>query len=169
MKATLEVLLPKLGVTIDRVQILSHQGKSDLEASWRRKLPNWNTLGVSFLILRDADGADCVDRKATLSEVASHCGKTDVCKVRIVCQELEAWFLGDADALRAAGYLKQNQNPKELREPDLLVKPSHILARWKPGRQKVAGAVEIAKHMEPQRNTSPSFRHTMEAIKQLAS
>lgn len=165
MKKTLETLLPKLGVTKDHVLILEHQGKSDLEESWRRKLPRWNTPGDRFLILRDADGGDCRSLKNQLLQVAEQCDKQDRVSVRIVFQELESWFLGDAQALRSAGYLKPDQNPAQLRNPDKRLKPSDLLNRWKPGHGKISGAQAIARHMNPDNNTSTSFGHTIRTIR----
>lgn len=167
MKVTLQILLPKIGVSIDDVLILSHQGKSDLERSWRLKLRSWSDPNTNFLILRDADGADCLARKAELTKVAAECGKEARATVRIVCQELEAWFLGDPEALRNADYGLPQANPAQLREPDSHLKPSEILSRWKPGRQKVSGAREIATYMDPTINTSPSFYHAMKSIKEI--
>jgi hypothetical protein len=168
MKTTLEAILPRAGVELERVLILEHQGKSSLESSWRKKLPNWNAPDTWFLVLRDADGGDCHARKRDLMKVAEDCGKEDRVSVRIVCQELEAWFLGDPEALVQAGYLVEGKSPKELRNPDGHRKPSEILSRWKPGRQKVSGAREIAQKMNPDANTSPSFNHAVSAIRSLA-
>lgn len=168
MEAALRVLIPKIGVCPSNVQIVTHQGKSDLDASWRRKLPAWNTPGTRFMILRDNDGGDCQDLKNNLAQVARNCGKEDVSCVRVVCQELEAWFLGDKQALIDAGYITQRSKPRELRDPDSHRKPSETLLRWKKSHQKVMGAREIAKHMDPERNNSPSFNHAMRSIRRLA-
>lgn len=169
MRETLHILLPKLGLADADIKIVTHQGKSDLDRSWRRKLPAWNVPGDKFLILRDNDGGDCAELKQELLSVAIDCGKQDCTTVRIVCQELEAWFLGDRDALVQAGYVKERSNPKELREPDTHLKPSETLARWKRGRQKVSGAKEIAQHMNPDANLSPSFNHAINSIRVTAS
>ena len=165
MEATLNELIPKLELDGSQIQIVTHQGKTDLDASWRRKLPVWNTPNTRFLILRDNDGGDCIALKTSLEEVAENCGKADIATVRIVCQELEAWFLGDRMALVKAGYINEKRNPRELRDPDSHAKPSEILSRWKKGRQKVAGAREIAKHMDPIENTSVSFGHAINSIR----
>lgn len=165
MAETLKILLPKLGIQAHQFQIVTHQGKSDLEKSWRRKLPAWNVPDTNFLILRDNDGGDCLNLKQSLHEVAVQCGKHGRTSVRIVCQELEAWFLGDREALVQAGYLKQKARPKELEKPDSHLKPSTILTRWKSDRQKVSGAREIAEYMDPDHNQSTSFNHAMHAIR----
>ena len=167
MEATLEILLPKLGVDPTTVQIITHQGKTDLDRSWRRKLPVWNVPDTNFMILRDNDGGDCLRLKRELLQIAIDCDKAAKTSVRLVCQELEAWFIGDRDALIAAGYLRKRSNPRELRNPDAHSKPSEILARWKRGRQKILGAREIAEHMNPGQNSSPSFNHAMQSIRSL--
>ena len=71
-----------------------HNGKSDLEASVPRKLRAWHVPGDRFVIMRDNDGGDCRLHKQRLTEMTSAKAPTEV-MVRIVCQELESWFLGD--------------------------------------------------------------------------
>ena len=66
MKATLEHLLPRLGISLVTVTIIAHQGKSDLEKSIPRKLRGWQDPAARFLILRDNDRGDCRARKAHL-------------------------------------------------------------------------------------------------------
>ena len=111
MKTTLEHLLPKLGIDLNRVTIIAHDGKSDLERSIPRKLRGWLAPGTRFLILRDNDRGDCRARKAHLASLVDAGGKTGQAKVRIVCQELEAWFLADVPALVSAGYLTDGRSP----------------------------------------------------------
>lgn len=168
MKETLDVLLPKLNINAGEVTIVTHQGKSDLDKSWRRKLPVWNTPETTFMILRDNDAGDCKALKERLLSVAKDCGKQDRVIVRIVIQELEAWFLGDREALVQAEYISATANPRELREPDSHQKPSKILSRWKRGRQKVSGARDIAQFMDPDNNCSPSFNHVITSLREFA-
>lgn len=165
MKATLEHLLPKVGVDLAQVTIISHQGKSDLEASIPRKLRGWQVPGARFLILRDNDRGDCKARKADLSKLVAGAGKADVTKVRIVCQELEAWFLADVPALVASGYLADGKRPAfEKRDPDTVDYPVHVMKKLRPGYGKVIGANDIAPHLDPQNTRSASFRNTVRAI-----
>lgn len=168
MKVALEHLLIRMGIPLDSVTIIPHQGKSDLEKSVPRKLRAWKDPTARFLILRDNDRGDCKARKSTLIEMIKMANKEEVCKVRIVCQELEAWFLADHAALRLAGYLAEGSNPGFLKkDPDAISHPVHVMQKLRPGYGKVTGAREIAPHLDPANVRSASFRHTVLAIKAL--
>ncbi len=171
MKATLEQLLPKLGIDPAEVTIISHEGKSDLERSIPRKLRAWQAPGARFLILRDNDRApDCMLVKQRLAELVANAGKAPVTKVRIVCQELEAWFLADVPALTAAGYLAPRKSPAfSRRDPDSVTHPVHEMKRLRPGYGKITGANEIAPHLNPANDRSASFHHTVQAIRDLTA
>ena len=171
MKATLEQLLPKLGIDLAHVTIIPHEGKSDLERSIPRKLRAWQTPGVRFLILRDNDRApDCIAVKMRLSGLVANAGKSDVTKVRIVCQELEAWFLADVAALVAAGYLAPGTSPAfSRRDPDTITHPVHEMQRLRRGYGKITGATEIAPHLDLANTRSASFRNTVQAIRDLTA
>ena len=84
MKVALEHLLIRMGIPLDSVTIIPHQGKSDLEKSVPRKLRAWKDPTARFLILRDNDRGDCKARKSTLIEMIKMANKEEVCKVRIV-------------------------------------------------------------------------------------
>jgi hypothetical protein len=168
MKITLERLLPRLGVDPDTVTIIAYQGKSDLEKSFPRKLRAWQDPDARFLILRDNDRGDCRDRKAHLTGLIEAAGKAGRSKVRIVCQELEAWFLADVPALVASGYLPPGKNPGFSRkDPDSIAHPLHEMLKLRPGYGKGIGATEIAPHLDPNNDRSASFRNTIQAIRDL--
>lgn len=170
MKTTLEHVLPKLGILLENVQIIAHQGKSDLELSIPRKLRGWRDPRARFLILRDNDRGDCRARKQLLLEIVRGAGREDRSLVRIVCQELEAWFLGDPAALEAAGYLKRSQRPAFCnRDPDSIDHPVHEMNKLRPGYGKGIGASAIAPHLNLGQNRSASFNITIDAIRRLAA
>lgn len=170
MKVTLEQLISTLELDASLIQILPHQGVQDLERSVRNKLPNWNAPNTSFLILRDNDNGNCIDRKENLMQIARNAGKDAVTTIRIVCQELEAWFLGDPVALEAAGYLTQGSRPQSVRgNPDDITKPSDVLMRLSnKGPGKVMRARDIGQYLDPENNNSVSFGHTIASLKCLA-
>jgi len=168
MKAALEIILPKLGLT--DFLIISHQGVSDLEKSLPKKLRSWTNPNAKFLVLRDNDRGDCIARKQKLIDIAKKAGRGEKTMVRIVCQELEAWFIGDQHALRSAGIIKGTSIPKSLRgEPDEQQYPFKVLQGLKPDYQKIAGAKEIASSMDVDNNSSKSFNYTVAAVLKLAS
>jgi predicted ATP-dependent endonuclease of OLD family len=172
----LNALIGKLDIPRDRVKIIVHQGVDSLEKSLPRKLRGWTDRTAKFLVMRDNDNGDCRARKAKLEKIAADAGKTDQTVVRIVCQEIEAWFLGDPMALEAAGLLKKGARPKLLkRDPDTVIKPSKELERLvrryskHKSYQKKSGASKIAKHLTIEENRSISFKHTVASLVQLTN
>ena len=170
MKTTLEHILPKLGIDLGSVTIIAHQGKSDLERSIPRKLRGWQVPGARFLILRDNDRGDCRARKTLLWTLVNAAGKAGHSKVRIVCQELEAWFLADLPALVAAGYVATGKYPKfSTKDPDAIPHPAEEMDRIRPGYGKMIGASEIAPYLDTSNTRSASFRNTIQAIRDLTA
>lgn len=140
-------------------QIVFFQGKADLERNIARKMKSWNYGEPHFIILRDKDGADCKALKARLQDQASQAGKPF--HIRIVCEELESWFLGDLTAIEAAfpdTRATRFSATAKYRNPDLLTNASDELARLTGVFGKISKATAIAPHLEPERNNSPSFR-----------
>lgn len=168
MKTTLEHLLPKLGIDRDTVTIIAHDGKSDLERSIPRKLRGWQAPGARFLILRDNDRGNCRARKAHLANLVAGAGKTGETKVRIICQELEAWFLADVSALTSAGYLAAGKKPSFIKKnPDAIDYPVHEMKKLRPDYGKSIGANDIAPHLDLENPRSACFRNTILAIRDL--
>ena len=97
MADLLDGLLPRLFPAL-RFQCVPHDGKQDLEKSIPRKLRAWREPGVRFVVARDQDSADCRQVKARLIELCRNGGRSDAL-VRVVCRELEAWYVGDPEAL----------------------------------------------------------------------
>ena len=161
MDATLRNLLPSLFPEFRENEhwlIINHQGKSDLERSYPRKMREWREPGVRFIILRDNDGSDCVALKQKLvSLVPAHSPEY---LVRMVCQELEGWLLGDMAAVVAAypGAAKHKSFKKLSKtDPDILTKASELMWHLTGTKAKVGRAGLIAQHMRPVGNRSASF------------
>lgn len=170
MKVTLNSLIPKLGIDISTVTIIAFQGKSDLEKSIPLKLRGWNVPNARFLILRDNDRGNCIARKAHLDRLVQSTGKGHQTKIRIVCQELESWFLADVSALISAGYVKAGSNPSfGKRNPDEIDYPVREMEKISKGYGKGSGAAEIAPHLDPNCERSASFKHTIRAILELTA
>lgn len=168
IKPVFESLAQKLALDA-YLTVITHSGVSDLERSLPRKLKAWRNPNSAFLVVRDNDTGDCRSRKTRLQEIVKATGRSDKTLIRIVCQELEAWFLGDRQAMHDAGILDQGRNPSALRgNPDALNKPSRLLDDYLNGYAKIGGAEAIAPFMEPNRNLSRSFKATVDALKHLA-
>lgn len=145
MKVLLDGLLPRLFPGLAFLCV-PHEGKQDLDKSLPRKLQAWGEPGVRFVVLRDNDGADCRALKARLSALCRARGGAEAI-VRIACQELEAWYFGDPEALAAAferDDLRGLCQRARFRHPDAIQQPAQALARVVPAFQKVSGARRMA-------------------------
>lgn len=168
MKTLLDGLLPRLFPCLV-FQCVPHEGKQDLAKSVPRKLRRWTEPGVRFVVLRDNDGGDCRALKRRLSDLCRQGGRADSL-VRIVCQELEAWYLGEPDAL-ADAYGNVNVRgigrQRRFRDPDAVVRPSTAVRELVPRFQKTDGARRMAEHLSRERNRSASFQALMQGIENL--
>ena len=168
MAAVLETWLPTFFPELN-FMCLPHEGKSDLRKSIPRKLRAWQQPNVKFVVLMDNDGRDCRGLKRELLDLCFQSGRPDTL-IRIVCQELEAWYLGDPSALAEAfgrQDLVTTLASKKFRDPDSVTKPSLELTSRIPEFQKIKGAKLIAEHLLIQRNTSTSFGAFVTGIEQL--
>ena len=158
MKVLLDGLLPRLYPDLQFLCV-PHEGKQDLEKSIPRKLKAWREPGVRFVVLRDNDGADCRLVKKNLLGLCQQGGRGDVL-VRIVCQELESWYLGAPGALAEAfgkPALVDLTNRARFRDPDTVQQPSRALADMVEEFQKVSGARRMARVLTRE-NLSRSFQ-----------
>ena len=148
-----------------------HQGKSDREASIPRKLRAWNMPEDLFIILRDNDGGDCLVHKARLLNLAA-AKPADRVLVRIVCQELESWFLGDLAAV-AAAYPAASRNLKAAHrrfpDPDRMTNAAEELGRLTEIPGKVGRAQAISALLTVDANLSGSFNIFISGLKRLAA
>lgn len=169
MKALLEGLLPR--IFPDMVfQCISHDGKAELERSVPVKLRDWREPGVRFVVIRDRDLGDCVEIKRNLVRMCAEAGRPDTL-VRIVCEELEAWYLGDPDALAEAfgdERLRHIGRRARFRDPDSVRNPSEAVGRLAPDFQKVSGARRMSRHLSRERNSSRSFQVLMSGIDRIS-
>lgn len=173
MKELLEQLLPRLfpgwetGVHFLCIQ---HGGKDDLRKSIPRKLRAWLQPLDRFVIVQDQDRADCRQAKARLMELCHQAGRQDAL-IRIVCQELEAWYFGDLESLAQEYSLPASRRKRisqGLRNPDIVDKPSHILEKNIPAFQKIAGARRMGRRLSPESNQSRSFIIFLHGIRRVA-
>ncbi len=168
MRILLEGLLPRLYPELP-FMCIHHEGKNDLEKSVPKKLRGWNEPGARFVVIRDNDGGNCLVLKHRLAALCSQGGRSDVL-IRIACQELEAWYLGEPDALADAFSKESLRNlggRARYRNPDTVPKPSTAVERLIPEFQKVSGARKMASVMSRDRNRSTSFQVFLAGIDRL--
>lgn len=168
MRVTLETLIRKHRPDlVEGVHwwVLSFNGKTDLEKNIPQKMRRWNFGNPMFVILRDNDGSNCKILKQHLEGLASPIGKPF--KVRVVCQELEGWFLGDNQAVTAAyPHCEFSNATAKYRDPDRMTNASQELEQLTGDSSKVERASLIAPHLEPSRNVSRSFQVLFETLQQ---
>jgi hypothetical protein len=160
MKAFLEAFIPRHFSTLT-YKIIPHQGKTDLLNSIPRKLKAWTQPEDCFVILIDQDSNDC---KTLKKEIQNLCVDKPSTLIRIVCKELESWFLGDLEAVGLAYdvSLQQLQNKAKYRNPDnhqAFDELKKLLKQKKRSIQKISNAGLVGQYMDlNSRNTSISFQ-----------
>lgn len=173
MKSLLDGLLPRLfpgWVEGQQFLCVKHEGKSDLDISIPRKLRAWRIAGDHFVIVRDTDGANCVPLKKRLQALCLANGRPDTL-VRLVCQELESWYLGDLQALAKAFENPKLDTPalrKRFAIPDDWQKPSAELCRLAPTFQKGGSARAMAACLRETGNMSRSFQVFVDGVRRVA-
>ncbi len=170
-KDLLESILPQLVPPSVQVHYLTFEGKSDLEKHITRRMRGWRRPNTAFLILRDQDAADCKAIKARLSNMAAQSMQPRY-MIRIACRELESWILGDWQAVSLAFKnegLAVQAKKSIYRNPDQLSSPVEELRKHLPEYQKRDGARRVGRHLDLNRNCSPSFKAFCQGVQKLIS
>ncbi len=187
-KAALDILVPKIrGAGKSPHHVIVHRCKSDLLEQLPGLMKGYARSldpSVHIVVLVDSDRADCRALKKHLEEIAMKCGLTATSTrgaprrvfVRIVEKELEAWYFGDWEAVRAA-YPRVSPhipNQARYRNPDAIANAweafERILKRhgyFKSGLRKIEAARNICPHMDPDRNVSKSFQVFRDTLRRL--
>ena len=184
MESALRLILPKM-VGDATFEVYPHQSKSDLLNNLPNRLrgyANWLPADWRIIVVVDRDLDDCSQLKNRLETAAAAAGMTtraaraETIHVvnRLAIEELEAWFFGDWEAVKAA-YPKVPANIPEkqgYRDPDAIAGGTwealeKVLKRhgyFQTGLRKIEAARSIAQHMVPERNRSKSFQVFRDAI-----
>lgn len=174
MKILLDGLLPRLfpgWVEGQHFQCVKHEGKSDLDRSIPRKLSSWRIPGDRFIIVRDNDNTDCIQLKARLQALCLANGRPDTL-IRLACQELESWYVGDLPSLAQAFNDFKLDAPamrKRFAVPDDWQKPSVELERLIPTFQKGSGARTMATCLRETGNRSVSYQVFVQGVRRVAA
>lgn len=92
--------------------------------------------------------------------------------IRLVCQELESWYVGDLQSLALAFDDPKLDAPalrKRFSVPDDWQKPSAELSRLIPTFQKGSGARAMSAHLRGAHNRSKSFQVFVEGVQRIAT
>ena len=168
-EAMLDGLLPMI-LPIDVThRCIVFDGKQDLEKQMVRRLRGYRAPDAQFVVLRDQDSGDCKEVKKGLVRKCVEANKPDVL-VRIVCREIESWYLADLAAvekgLEETG-LARLQNKQPYRAPDSISSPCRKLRELVPSYQKIAGSRAIAPHLDCGNARSRSFRNFIEGVRRI--
>jgi hypothetical protein len=172
MSEFLEIFLDNNSkITKEKRRIIPHSGKSDLKKSLPIKLRALNEPNTLFIVLIDQDSSDCKELKADITRI---CGqvKNARCIVRIVCRELESWYLGDLEAVDSVfnTKLSKHEKRKSFRMPDMIPNPKQILFNYIKPRGQVNIAQRMADAMTQisiHANRSKSFDIFLQTIREI--
>lgn len=173
MKNVLDQLLPK--IIPDKITYLCipHQGKQHLWKSIPTKIkPFQYSPDTRFMIVHDQDSHDCKKLKSELLEICKTAGKSNNVMIRIICHELESWFLGNLAAVEKAYHMKpdslsKQQSKQKYRNPDQLNSAKQELKRLVKEYYPGIHSKKIAPHLSLTDNTSHSFQVFIKGIKHI--
>ena len=172
MKNFLNVILPKIlpeGYHLNNnCFIRDHQGKTHLQKEIPIKVRAYQfySVPVKVIIIHDQHSSECKELKITLEELVNINSNLPFL-VRIVCRELEAWYLGDMEAIeKAYPNFKASRYKKwaKFRNPDLC-NAAYEIKQLIPNFQKGMASKEISKHLNLDHNNSKSFNIFISGIK----
>jgi hypothetical protein len=174
-KKVFDIILPKLFPGLD-FRVYKHQGKQDLENALRKTLPVLCKSPYNrILITRDQNSSDCRLVKQCLKDLIKLNCISPV-MIRIICRELESWFLGDLNALKLAFPRFSPEyyvNKRTFKKVDLLHNPDQHLLKIIPELKgkKFFPKVEMAEKLTPllniEQNNSISFTNTINGLRKL--
>ncbi|MFN7309225.1 MAG: DUF4276 family protein, partial [bacterium] len=185
-EAFLGVLLPRLLPRDRTFGLHPFQGKGDLQNKLEVRLrgyAEWLPEDWRIVVIVDRDNEDCLELKARLEAIAQRAGLRQRTSSgtpqwqlvnRIAIEELEAWYFGDWQAVRAA-YPRVASTVlyrQGLRDSDAIAGGTwetfeRVMRKhgcFKGGLPKIEAARAIAAHIDPARSRSRSFRILHAAI-----
>ena len=170
MEQTLRNLVPKIISKSIECKYIPHEGKSNLKKSIQKKLRAWLKPYDNFVILQDKDAGDCIELKQALKDEIPF-DKISKTLIRIVCSELESWFLGDLSAIeKAFGIsLAEQKNKSKFKNPDALSNASEEMKKLFPRYQKISGSKAISQYMDIDANKSHSFKVFVEGLRKISN
>lgn len=175
LRAILPRVLPEGWKLNSNCFIRTHEGKQDLQRSIPRKIRAMKRIpgGVGFVIIQDQDSNDCRELKNRLVALCNSAlseGESVSYCVRIVCRELEAWYLGDMQALEQVFpgfHASRYQNKSLFRNPDNCVNPKRELKRIVGDYPQIEIARRIGPLLNPETNSSRSFQIFLSGIQRM--
>lgn len=140
-----------------------------------RLLPGYGrTPGIdAVVVVVDNDSRNCEQFLAELQELLAQCNPAPRTLFRLAIEEMEAWFLGDRQALLAA-YPKAKKDVLARYRQDSICGTWELLAdAIHPGNRPPSGQIKhewaekIAPHMDVENNNSHSFGKFRDGLRRL--
>jgi hypothetical protein len=179
MESFLRGVLPKIIGQNVTYAIHAHQGKHDLLRKLEQRLrgyARWLPDSMRIIVLLDRDDDDCLRLKQTMELAAAQAGlrtrSTSPGQAwqvvnRVAIEELEAWFFGEWASVKtayprvpaniAAHAAYRNSDAIKGGTWEALERILRAAGHFSLGLRKTEAADAIARHMNPDANTSPSF------------
>lgn len=154
-------------------EIRPHEGKSHLRKSLPKKMRAYAYFPrpVKVLVIHDQDSNDCRQLKNDLQNLCEQNSDNVPFVIRIVCRELENWYLGDFNAISKVyedeAVLKQ-QNKAKYRDADRTHGSSEMKKLVK-NFEKMEAAARMSQYMDIHKNRSTSFQHFVSGIQKVIS
>lgn len=138
---------------------------------------------AAVIIVCDLDDQSQGKLTLQLKKLVSSCSSPPPTRLCLAIEEGEAWFLGDSNAIRKA-YPKAKQKTIDAYEQDSICGTWEVLAdavypggratlKQQPwtviGFEKSRWAEDISPHMDVEQNSSPSFRHFRDTLRELCA
>lgn len=183
-EAALLNIVPKILGSSVSFKIHPFQGKKDLLSKLpdrMRAYAKWLPKDYRIVVLVDEDRSNCEDLKESMDEAADAAGLITRTKAgslnhharfqvlnRIAIEELEAWFLGDIQALNEAypkitktlGHKSKYNDPDSIKGGtwESMERELKRVGYFSGGLRKIEAAKKISAYMDPERNKSKSFQ-----------
>lgn len=142
-------------------------GFPDIRREVREVTRSWKNPHIRFVVLCDQDSANCEVRKSELLEqIAPH--RRSHTLVRVVCKELESWYLGDTASIDELNtrVARPEHRFKHFADPDGMSNPSEFLKqRTKLGKRRLAES--LGPIVDFERTQSPSLKVFLSGIRRL--
>lgn len=137
----------------------------------------------AVVVVLDNDQHDCADFLAELKGLLATCNPPPKTLFRLAIEEMEAWYLGDRQALLAAYPQAKTEVLARYRQDSICgtwelmadaIHPGGAVAVKKagwplPGQLKAEWAEKISPLLDPDRNVSPSFIKLRDGLRRLVA
>ncbi len=137
---------------------------------------------AAVIVVVDLDNKDCLDFKQQMVDILNHCNPKPTTRFRMAIEEIEAWLLGDPDAVKTAYPDTREQILNDYVQDSVCGTWETLADAIYPGGSQKLGkmgyphigriksewAGNIARHLDPERNRSKSFQVFRNGLRDLA-